>query len=263
MNTRETSRKKQLDFLGNMNVHEEVYADDVPSCTRGQCEATKNFTVRTGSVKDRTKLFWNSCVGQEQHDGNIVSRVRLVHETEHDWFELWGMRADGSGGKHVRNRYSRSEEQDVWMRKRNDCLVHGKFSSSRPCDWQGSKSTNTTCRHKDLFPASLGRGAWSTHSEGHGDKQQIADCLTRNTTPQAAHREALEDVSRSRAALVCVERGCRISTPTHQVMKNVSSTKHLDQVTSGHLGRANKLLKWKPCCRYERFHLGDDGDSEW
>ena len=54
-----------------------------------------------GGVKDRKSCSGKSCVGQEQYDGNRVSSVCYVQETEHDLFELWGIRVDGSGGRRV------------------------------------------------------------------------------------------------------------------------------------------------------------------
>ena len=54
-----------------------------------------------GDVKDRKRLSWNCCVDQEYHEGNMVSGVCFVQETEHDLSELWGIRADGSDGRRV------------------------------------------------------------------------------------------------------------------------------------------------------------------
>ena len=48
----------------------------------------------------------------------------------------------------------------------------------------------------------------------HGNSQQIADCLTKVMTPQAAHREALG--LESEQNLACIDgRRCRISLPTN------------------------------------------------
>ena len=50
-----------------------------------------------GDVKDRRGYSQRAVCGS-RYDGNVVSSVRFVQEAEHDLFELWIIRADGSGG---------------------------------------------------------------------------------------------------------------------------------------------------------------------
>ena len=81
--------------------------------------------------------------------------------------------------------------------------------------------------------ASLGHGAWSTHSEGTWS-QSTDRRLSKDHDASKLHIE--KHLVHSRPALVCVERGAE-----HQHPFRASITMHLDSDTSGYLGRANKL----------------------
>ena len=81
--------------------------------------------------------------------------------------------------------------------------------------------------------ASLGHGAWSTHSEGTWS-QSTDRRLSKDHDASKLHIE--RHLGHSRLALVCVERGAE-----HQHPLRASITMHLDSDTSGYLGRANKL----------------------
>ena len=74
-------------------------------------------------------------------------------------------------------------EQIVQMLTWDDCAVYGQLSSSGICETQACKPTHSSRGHEGLFYAGLG--------DGHGDSQQVADCLTKITTPRGAHRQAL------------------------------------------------------------------------
>ena len=79
----------------------------------------------------------------------------------------------------------------VQMLTWDDCAVNGQLGSSGICETQGCKSTHSPRGHEVYF-----RQAWAMEPgqrilKVHGDSQQVADCLTKVTTPRAAHRKAL------------------------------------------------------------------------
>ena len=82
-------------------------------------------------------------------------------------------------------------EQIVQMLTWDDCAVHGQLSSSGIVKRKGASRRTRHVDTKVFFMQ-----AWATEPgqrimKVHGDSQQVADCLTTNTTPRAAHRKAL------------------------------------------------------------------------
>ena len=107
-----------------------------------------------------------------------------------------------------------------------------RFSSSRFCETQGCKPTNTTRGHKDLLHTSLDHGVWSRHSED-------SSVSRRSWRPQAVNRDALDyelfqDFIEER-------REEMQNILFFQGRYNVSSTILLDSVTSTYLGWVKKL----------------------
>ena len=76
-------------------------------------------------------------------------------------------------------------EQVVKMLTWDDCAVHGQLSSSGLRETQGCESTHSTRGHEGLL-MEPGQRILKVHR----DSQQVADCLTKIMTPQAAHRRA-------------------------------------------------------------------------
>ena len=81
-------------------------------------------------------------------------------------------------------------EQNVQLFAWNDCTVHGQLSSSGIRETQGCESSHSPRGHEGLLYAGLGDGTWTTYLE-RTCSQQVADCLTKMTTPLGTHRKAL------------------------------------------------------------------------
>ena len=85
----------------------------------------------------------------------------------------------------------RPMEQDVQLLAWYGCSVHGQRSSFGIRETQGCESTLSLRGHEGLFYAGLDDGTRQRILKVHGDSQQVADCLTKIMTPQAAHRRPL------------------------------------------------------------------------
>ena len=73
----------------------------------------------------------------------------------------------------------------------DDCAVYGQLSSYGICETQGCESTHSPRGHKVFFVQAWAVEPGQRILKVHGDSQQVADCLTKISTPRPAHRKAL------------------------------------------------------------------------
>ena len=78
-------------------------------------------------------------------------------------------------------------EQNVQLFTWDDCAVHGQLSSSGIRESRRTRHVDTKVYFMQAWVMEPGQRILKVH----GDSQQVADCLTKITTPQAAHRRTL------------------------------------------------------------------------
>ena len=137
-----------------------------------------------GDAQGPFKQYRKSCVGQEQYDGNVVSCVRFAPETERS--ELMALVGGACEGIATRGQWIKmcgcASGTIVLRTDRSAALCYVK-----------RKGASRQTRHVDTKIYFM--QAWAIEPgqrilKVHGDCQQIEDCLTKITMPQAAHREA-------------------------------------------------------------------------
>ena len=151
-----------------------------------------------GSVVVMTDADWAGDVKDRRSYSGIA--VWVKGPVENTWYPVYAsskkqnlVRVDGSGWWSLRGtRNERPMEQDLQLFTWDDCSVHEQFSSSGIRETQGCESTHSPRGHEGLFFLQ----AWAMEPgqrilKVHGDSQQVADCVTKIMTPQAAHRRVL------------------------------------------------------------------------